>query len=85
MEKHGVPPSALRYKVWRLCESVSRELTEAAGAHFLEAPAAACDNRGFVRLDYAAADSLHPSPAYGALLIEHMAQSLRRLQNCQEG
>jgi hypothetical protein len=60
--------AGVRWRMWRLSSHLLREAVEGLGGRYLPAPAAAQDEQGFLRLDFAA-DPTHGNEAYGALLI----------------
>lgn len=58
----------VRWRIWRLSACLLRAAVEELGCRYLPVPAAAQDEQGFLRRDFAA-DPTHGNEAYGALLI----------------
>jgi hypothetical protein len=58
----------LRWRMWRLTSRLLRETVEGLGGQFLPVPAVVRDDKGFLRLEFAA-DPTHGNEAYGELLI----------------
>lgn len=65
------PAPFLRYKLWRLNSENVREVVEAKGGTFVEAPAAARDDDDLLRAELVG-NSTHANSAYGALVLEQM-------------
>lgn len=63
-----VAPAGLRHRIWRLHSRIVAETCDEIGVRFLPVPAAAMDEAGFFRPEYAG-DATHGNEAYGELLI----------------
>lgn len=66
-----VAPPWLRYKTWRLHSQLVSEWCARERIAFHACPAAAADDRGFLRQDYFQ-DGVHANSHYGMLLLEQM-------------
>ncbi len=66
-----VSPAILRYKLWRLATRLVADHCAAIGVVFIEAPAGAVDERGYLKQEFYA-DAMHVNEAYGALVVEQM-------------
>jgi hypothetical protein len=73
-----VSPATLRLKLWLCQRDVTRAACEAAGAIYLQRPDVAVDADGYLRKTYWR-DSVHGNPAYGALVLSHVDQTLRNI------
>lgn len=71
-----LPSSALRYKLWKLCEAIYREWCAEKGLTFLEIPPGTTEPDGFRKPEYFGRDWIHASTSYGALVIRQMQAAL---------
>jgi hypothetical protein len=71
IQRFGVAPPDLRYKLWRLYGDMVREQCAQGAAVFLDVPATACDGRYLARQSYAA-DPTHANEWYGRRVIEQL-------------
>jgi hypothetical protein len=72
LDKHGLSPSPLRHKVWRLCCTSARRTYEGMAIPVIEPPAEALDERGFLAPLYQKLDMMHGNEDYGALVVDRM-------------
>ena len=70
--KYGFAPPHLRYKCWKACELLTRELAETYGATFVPVPEASVDRAGFRRPEYWGNDFIHGNTAYGELVLQQI-------------
>ena len=68
MAVRGVAPAALRYRMWRLTSRLMAATVASLGGRVQPAPAAALDEAGYLRLDFAA-DTTHGNARYGEAVI----------------
>lgn len=64
----AIAPPGLRYRMWRLNSRLFREAVEALGGRFMPVPTEVCDERGFLRPEFAG-DATHGNEGYGEALI----------------
>ncbi len=74
----GVAPSVLRYKLWRATMDATQELCKQYGLEFIDVPAAAVDENGFLREEYRW-DALHGNVGYGHLVVGQLVECVRGL------
>jgi hypothetical protein len=73
IEKRGITPVAIRYKLWWLQASLQKELSRNCGAVFVPVPPAAVNSDGCLLPEYYGGDAVHANAEYGALVIEQLA------------
>jgi len=67
--EHGLSPPLLRYKFWRLVDSIYEEIAAETGVTALPVPPEALQPNGFRRAEYYSTDWIHGNPAYGELVL----------------
>lgn len=70
-------PAAVRRKLWFVLMAMYRETAGRHGAEFLACPPDAIGPDGYLKPELTADDGTHANPAYGRLMIEHLAPLLR--------
>lgn len=65
-----IAPKYLRYKLWRMHSEIIKESCERGGVEFLETPAGAFDDEGFL-LEEHARDSTHADASFGRLVLKN--------------
>ena len=73
-------PRMLRYKLWLIIQSLLGEAAEAEGCKFISVPAGAMDEAGFLKRTYWQLDVTHANEAYGALMWDHIRDSLEQMR-----
>lgn len=76
LERDGISPARLRWKLWRTYCNVLAESCAELGIACLEPPEASIDHAGFLREDLWGSDPTHANQEYGALVIEQLAEKL---------
>ena len=72
MRDNGVSPAPLRMACWNAyCEAVRQRLKD-TGVLFVDPPAEARNERGFILRDYQASDATHANARYGALALARL-------------
>jgi hypothetical protein len=79
IRKHGIAPPSLRYKFWKLCETVVVERLAAAGVPYLPPPPVTVRPDGFRHPDYLGGDWLHGGPRYGEMVLRQIEAVLAGL------
>jgi len=72
LEKFGISPIALRYKLWWLQASAQSEVCGETGVTFLPVPDDAMDETGCLRKELYAGDPVHANGSYGEMVIEQL-------------
>lgn len=78
VQRHGVAPASLRYKLWRLHSSIIRETCDRLRIHFLPAPRAMQDERGMLVPAAWRNDPTHANEVYGERLYRQMLAIVER-------
>ncbi len=73
-----VPPPERRYKLWKLCESIYKQLCMEAGVPFLAAPSETVASDGFRTKEYFGNDWMHASTSYGELVLRQTEKSIAK-------
>ena len=68
----GLAPPGLRYKFWRLCESIVLKFCAANGLPFIVPPAESWKNNGFRQPQYWSQDWIHANADYGDLVLSQI-------------
>lgn len=68
----GVSPAALRMKFYRWQDSLMRRAVSDSQACYVDPPAEALDEGGFLRLEYSANDATHANARYGELVLTQL-------------
>jgi hypothetical protein len=71
-----ITPSIVRLKLWHVMTEIMREEAEANGVGFIAVPDVVKDKDGFLKPDFWTNDSTHANPAYGEIMLSHIAQTL---------
>ena len=74
----GVSDAAMRQRIWILQNEVMADLLDAAKVQMLPVPQAAMTPDGFLHPDYYGPDATHANAAYGALVLEQIAATLKQ-------
>ena len=75
----GVPPAALRLKLWLLQQRLFREACEAASVNFLETPEKIVDEQGYMRPEGWHPDGVHGNQWYGLHVLKQFEDTVRLL------
>ena len=68
--QHGAAPACLRYKFWRLVETIHKEMAAARNVKVLPIPPGTADAAGFRRPEYHYSDWIHANTLYGELVLK---------------
>jgi hypothetical protein len=68
----GIAPPSLRYKFWKLCESVVTAHLARRGVRYLPPPPATLRPDGFRHPDYWGTDWIHGTHDYGERVLEQI-------------
>ena len=74
IDRLGIAPRALRRALWLALTDVMRRRCRALGGHFIEPPAAAVDEAGYLRSAYYSIDPIHANSRYGDLVLRQLAE-----------
>lgn len=78
----GISPAFMRYKLWHLQTTLTREWCEAHGVGFIPVPEEAMDKDGFLsKKAWTYRDPTHGNGWYGRLLLEKICASSARRTN----
>lgn len=72
IEKYGVSPKTLRFKLWRLHSSIIKMTCNECGIHFISVPEDSIDGEGFLKEKYWVEDPTHANAQYGKLVIDQI-------------
>ncbi len=81
IERYGIAPEAIRSKVWEVCVRAVERQCAMHRAGVIPAPQAALDANRCLLTQYRGHDAVHANGAYGRLLIDQMAEIVRRHLN----
>jgi hypothetical protein len=74
IEKNGVAPELVRYKIWRLHSTMLEEECEKLGIKTIPVPSSMIDENGFLAEAAWNPDATHTNERYGIKVIEQLAQ-----------
>jgi hypothetical protein len=74
IDRLGIAPPALRRALWLALSDVMRRRCRALGVYFIEPPAAAVDEAGYLRSAYYSTDPIHANSRYGDLVLHQLAE-----------
>jgi hypothetical protein len=72
VDQLGLAPAELRYKIWKLCETIFSNHSVASGIPFVPVPDATVGGNGFRKQDYYSTDWIHASDSYGELVLRQI-------------
>jgi len=70
LERYGLTPAPIRFKVWRTCLMVARRIYQDLGITVIEPPAEAIVHNGLARQYFS--DAVHANIQYGALVADQV-------------
>lgn len=83
LEQLGFTPETARLtslhvllKLWLLLQEMYKEAAEKHGIRFIPVPDRVKDDAGFLRRKFWGEDVTHANPAYGRVMLDHLAESL---------
>jgi hypothetical protein len=71
--EYGISPPAIRLRLWEAEREALRALCGQWRIGFLDVPASARDERGFLKREFYADDATHANAAYGELVLNELA------------
>jgi hypothetical protein len=77
MQNLGAAPQALRLQLYQMQTRIRRDYAGSRGAQFIDVPPAALDADGFLDRRYIDRDPTHANGRYGAVLFDHIMDSIR--------
>ena len=73
-----ITASNVRLKLWYVLTEIMEEQAEVAGVAFIPIPGGVTDEAGFLKREFWMNDSTHANPAYGRIMLSHIAQMFDR-------
>lgn len=70
-----IAPKYLRYKLWRAHSRIIKQSCQGYGVEFLETPAEAFDEEGFLKEEHAR-DSTHADGSFGGIILRNLERRL---------
>lgn len=74
--QYGISPPPLRRKIYDVHTKIYRDECARLGIGYLEAPAAAVDERGMMKREFWCMDPTHGNALYGALVLEQIMATI---------
>jgi hypothetical protein len=66
----------VRLKLWHVLQEIYQEQAERGGVEFIPVPDIVADEAGFLKPVFSAVDVTHANPAYGRVMLTHLAHTL---------